>query len=310
MHGYSEFLRLCWSIPVDCEIYPRRAFSEHLPMQRSTQHVGFLDQLRGLAILSVLMVHIASVVCGHSTLPWHTWHADFSNASGTTLWFFPFMYGWAGVAIFFVVSGFCIHLSFAQNPNWRAFFMRRFFRIYPPYLFAVCLFALFIPWTRVGHTFFHKIFQIGTHLALVNNFDDATFGGINPNFWSIAVEAQLYLLYPLLLFIISKVGWKKGLISLAVLEFGIRQIVYWFPTLNGTVPLGWWQGLPVSHCWFLGFPLMYWFSWSIGAMVADAHLKGQPIPFANHSLLFWSAMAFGSYLIKYLACFSFTFSRF
>ena len=50
-----------------------------------------------------------------------------------------------GVAIFFVVSGFCIHLSFRRGApgDWRGFFIRRFFRIYPPYFLAVLIFAFF-----------------------------------------------------------------------------------------------------------------------------------------------------------------------
>jgi peptidoglycan/LPS O-acetylase OafA/YrhL len=51
-----------------------------------------------------------------------------------------------GVPIFFVVSGFCIHVSFQQQSReWGGFFLRRFFRLYPAYLAAVLLFMLLNP---------------------------------------------------------------------------------------------------------------------------------------------------------------------
>ncbi|HEX9046998.1 MAG TPA: acyltransferase, partial [Verrucomicrobiae bacterium] len=275
-------------------------------MQRFQKHVDFLDHVRGLAILGVIMVHTLGVFWGDASLGWKTWHADFSVPFSHLL-VLPFSFGWAGVSMFFVVSGFCIHMSYVQNPNWQKFFLRRFFRIYPPYFFAVLFFGLLIPWTSVGCTLLHKAWEIGTHLTLIHNFHDYSIGIINPNFWSIAVEAQLYLLYPLMLFVVSRFGWKKGLIGIAVVEAGCRVAACAYPVVTGTAPVGWWQGIPNTHDSFLGFPLMYWFSWSLGALIADAYIKGRPIPFTNHSMVFWTAMAFGSYFIKYLSSFSFTF---
>jgi len=114
-------------------------------MESSTKHLGFLDQIRGVAIIAVFLFHVLRVVTGLSTLPWGTWHSDF-EVSKSFLFLLPFSLGWAGVSIFFVVSGFCIHLSFKQHPEFGAFFLRRFFRIYPPY-FLPCYFS---PWLFHG----------------------------------------------------------------------------------------------------------------------------------------------------------------
>ncbi|HTV40269.1 MAG TPA: acyltransferase [Candidatus Sulfotelmatobacter sp.] len=270
-----------------------------------SNHIDFLDQVRGIAILSVFLVHAFGQSFGVAVLPWNGWHAGF-GAPKLFLLLLPLSYGFAGVSIFFVVSGFCIHLSFHQHPDWRAFFIRRFFRIYPPYLFALLLFAIFLPWTRVGHTFAHQVFQIGLHAMLLHNFSSATLGSINPNFWSIAVEVQLYLMYPLLIWGVSRWGWSKFLACLAVMEFGLRGFLRFLPALTGTHTDNWWQGIPVVYAWLTGFPLIYWFSWAIGAALADAYLAGRPLPFARHSLLGWGAPACGSFLIKDFACFTFT----
>jgi peptidoglycan/LPS O-acetylase OafA/YrhL len=137
-------------------------------------------------------------------------------------------------------------LEFQAAPGVRRFFSTSILPNIPSVFFAVLLFALVIPWTRAGYTPLHKLFQIGTHLALVHNFHDQTFASINTNFWSIAVEVQLYLLYPLLLVLVSRWGWEKCLAWLAVLEFGLRGLIGLSPSLPGVSTFGWWQGLPAN----------------------------------------------------------------
>src|ERR1700730_9917341 len=104
------------------------------------RHVAFLDSLRGLAILLVFTFHSLGAAFSRDTLPWGGWFQNFTGPR-SFLALFPATLGWVGVAIFFVVSGFCIHLSFSRQPRWASFFWRRFFRIYPPYLAALLLFA-------------------------------------------------------------------------------------------------------------------------------------------------------------------------
>jgi peptidoglycan/LPS O-acetylase OafA/YrhL len=208
----------------------------------------------------------------------------------------PLSFGWVGVSIFFVISGFCIHLSFVRNPNWQKFYIRRFFRIYPPYFFAVILFALVVPWSRISYSL-SGLAQLFSHLLLVHNFDNRFFWGISPSLWSIAVEVQLYLLYPILLFLISRLGWYRSLSYIAAIEISLRL-------LNSIVLVTTGQTLPM---WFDGLPFLYWYSWSIGAAIADAYFLGHSIPFANHSLLAWSIVAISSTFIKPLDSFAFLF---
>jgi len=262
-------------------------------MNRPKSQIGFLDEMRGIAILSVFLFHSLQAACGRDQLPWGDWFRSF-NVSNAFLSLLPLSLGWAGVPIFFVVSGFCIHLSFMRNPDWRDFFIRRFFRIYPPYFFAVILFALVLPWSRISYGLL-GIGQLLSHLFLIHNFDNRFFWGISPSLWSIAVEAQLYLLYPVLLHLISHLGWNRTLGYVASLEIGLRL-------LSSGVLMTTGQPLPL---WFEGLPILYWYSWSIGAVIAESYVLGLPIPFANHSLMGWSIVAIFSTFVKAFDSFSF-----
>lgn len=121
-------------------------------------HFQFLDGARGVAILAVLLFHCIGVSFGRDQLSWNGWLRDFT-ASRSLLALLPISYGWVGVPIFFVVSGFCIHWSFLKSTpgieahaqpskihskfQWRSFFLRRFFRIYPRYLLTLLFFRRF-----------------------------------------------------------------------------------------------------------------------------------------------------------------------
>ncbi|MGA3284562.1 MAG: acyltransferase [Verrucomicrobiota bacterium] len=270
-------------------------------MKSSVKHVELLDYIRGIAIIAVLLVHTLSTACGHDELPWRGWFRDFS-VPVSFLCFLPLSFGQAGVAIFFVVSGFCIHMSFQQQgQRWGSFFIRRFFRIYPPYLAALILFTLLVmKYTRLNFHSQYVWMQLLTHLFLIHNCHPLTFTGINGSFWSLAIEAQLYLLYPALLVLVAKLGWRRTLVILAGCESLIRGMDGLIQTVGATDTIG-------GHIsWlFANSPLGYWFSWAIGAFIADAFLKNQTLPFIKTSPTLWLALAIISYFVKPLDPFRF-----
>jgi len=209
-------------------------------MKHSVQHVDFLDHFRGIAIIAVLLVHTLLIVYGYSELPWNGLFRDI-DAPISYLCFLPVSFGSAaGVAIFFVVSGFCIHMSFQkQGQKWGGFFTRRFFRIYPPYLaaliFSMLLIWAYTPWSAFYSPGFWR--QLLTHLFLIHNSGYFTFTAINVPFWSLAVEAQLYLLYPVLLVLVSKLGWRRTMIILAGCELLLRGTHGLIKTVGATDPV-------------------------------------------------------------------------
>ncbi len=126
-------------------------------MNRANEHLPFLDGIRGIAILAVYLYHSLGTSFGFDQLPWVGMFRDFET-SRSFLLLYPVTYGFAGVAVFFEVSGFCIHLSHqrSRDKGWGCFFSRRFFRIFPPYLLAVCLFFFIWPWGSLSIDSLHR----------------------------------------------------------------------------------------------------------------------------------------------------------
>lgn len=189
------------------------------PGPAASDHVTFLDHFRGLAILLVFGFHALCAAFGTCTLPWDGWFRNF-DVSRSFLLFFPLTYGWIGVAIFFVISGFCIHLSYARSTplSFQAFFIRRLFRIYPPYLVALILFSTLI---RPSNPPIESDNWL-SHALLLHNLSQEFYYAINSSFWSIAVEAQLYLIYPLLVLMTKRWGWTSALIITGLIESILR----------------------------------------------------------------------------------------
>jgi len=267
----------------------------------NSKRVEIVDHLRGVAILFVLMVHCIGTAYGGELLPWHGWFRNFSVRPTFIIMSF-FTLGKAGVAIFFIVSGFCIHSSFERNRNWRSFFISRFFRVYPPYFLAVLLFAFAFPgW--MGHLHLQQSadwYQLLTHLLLIHNVSPEYLSGINGSFWSLGIEVQLYLIYPLLLWMVARVGWRNAMFIVAAIEILLR-VGASLAVCSGQTDSPWakvWSQAAFS-------PFGYWYSWSLGAWIADAYLKGRPLPLRKQSLTLWLALWLVSYLVKPLDSFFF-----
>jgi peptidoglycan/LPS O-acetylase OafA/YrhL len=222
-------------------------------------HLARVDVLRAIAILMVFMHHYWLEV--------GRLRPDTGEHFRVLL--FPWEVGYLGVKLFFVISGFCIHLSYL---NWKCrrvaalplakflptFFWRRFWRIYPPYFIAL----LFFFWCQYDDPFsLRALLQLSVHAALVQNLSAPFFHNINYSFWSIAVEWQLYAIYPLFLWLLLR--WN------ARIAFALASLVALAINVVG-------PHLTSSYL-LLQSPFAYWFEWTIGALVAHSFVRGFPI---------------------------------
>jgi peptidoglycan/LPS O-acetylase OafA/YrhL len=119
------------------------------------------------------------------------------------------------------------------------------------------------------------------HLFLIHNYSASHFFGLNPSFWSIAVEAQLYLLYPLLWYGAYRIGWLRTLLITLGIELILRGTETFLSATYGQV-------LPQ---YLTGSPFYFWFSWAAGAYAAEMHRRGQKL--MHESLVGWICILVG-----------------
>jgi peptidoglycan/LPS O-acetylase OafA/YrhL len=214
----------------------RRPALATLPVMR----LPFLEALRGLAALYVVLGHICSLA-DPARLLGHDDHAPLWLQQAMR----PFQFGHLAVAAFIVLSGFCLQLSLFSRQDGKVghvgkFYKRRALRILPAYYAClafsviVCLtitanqadLARFLPVTREN---------VLAHVFLIHNFDPSWMYKINGVLWSIALEAQLYVLFPLLVLSFVRTGrfmtvvWTSAA-ALAILEWVPRapKLYPWF----------------------------------------------------------------------------------
>ncbi|HVJ67363.1 MAG TPA: acyltransferase [Caulifigura sp.] len=231
---------------------------------RRKVHLSQIDPLRGLAILSVILFHCLGAAFGADSLPWNGSWRSTEGASRAFVLLYPVTFGNAGVSLFFVISGFLIHYStISRGPLQLGDYARkRFWRIYPPYLVALLLFVGFQAAAILdGVTSLKSIFA---HLLLIHNWRDAWVFGINPSFWSLATECQLYVLYLPLWAIRNRLGSRAMLATTFFVSIGIR-IAAELRYVNEP-PL-----------WVSMSALTLWFDWTLGAYLCDAYLEGRRI---------------------------------
>ena len=143
----------------------------------------YLDSLRGIACLLVVFYHLNVNI----------------GSSPVILW------GFTGVHVFFVLSGYLICKPFIKAlsgtqplPKVASFYLKRFIRIYPPYLVAL---LIYIGLRFATHSKIPTTGDIVSHIGLLFNYGPQNYYlSINPAFWSLSIEAQFYLALPLIAF--------------------------------------------------------------------------------------------------------------
>lgn len=178
-----------------------------------------LDHLRAFAIFYVFLFH-------------------YSILFPSPEWLDPIgKFGWTGVDLFFVLSGYLISsqlfakIDRQQAISFREFFLKRFFRIIPAYMVVVALYFLF-PMLREREplaplwkylTFTHNL---GLDLRTQRTFSHA---------WSLCIEEQFYLFFPLVLIsLLYLKAFKKGAVLLVLLFIAgfCARLYVWYTYLE------------------------------------------------------------------------------
>ena len=183
-------------------------------IRNKNEYVPALDGLRGVAILLVMGCHF------------------FINDG-------IFRLGWIGVDLFFVLSGFLIASKFIRQPVTiglvKVFYRNRILRILPLY-FAIIFFfiavwnilpagrriLMYIP--SVPFFWLHHFFMLQNWMYVASPTNGQLYNPLM-HLWSIAVEEQFYIFFPLIILLITKVKRKASLlIALMILIAILRSL--------------------------------------------------------------------------------------
>ncbi|WP_016953203.1 acyltransferase [Anabaena sp. PCC 7108] len=242
-------------------------------------HLPYLDGLRGLASLYVVLVHVEPGIGDQLPESW-------------LLFVRAMKYGAFSVISFIVLSGYVLMLPVVRSENGQLsgsfinYIKRRSRRILPPYYIVlfICLLigtVVFIvekstnfQWNEIAGlgSFSPKfsVIDVVSHLLLVHNLSESTYLTINSPMWSIATEWQMYFLFPLLLLPI----WRRlGLFMLVIIAFIIGLTPIYL--LNGF--------LEQANPWLLGI-------FCLGMAAADIGFSQKPKLVAIRNSLPWNRL--------------------
>ncbi len=174
-------------------------------------HLNYLDGIRGLSALYVVLHHVSTELNNYQNL---------HQGPARLMLLMSKLFSWGGhdcVTIFICLSGFSLTIPLAKSgyqtllvpENLRNYFIRRALRIAPPYFFAIAgvlFLAAIYPGlsiqTPTNWSFALPILDLRTvlyHIFFVHALEPSQVYRLSPQFWSIGTEAQLYFWLPIVI---------------------------------------------------------------------------------------------------------------
>ncbi|MEO8677587.1 MAG: acyltransferase [Vicinamibacterales bacterium] len=257
---------------------------------------AFIDALRGLAILAVILVHAHGAVAADSA-----WLQELMAA------------GARGVQLFYIASALTLCLSWSargarEDSPLRNFYLRRLFRIVPMFYLAIAVYlALYGLAPRYYAPNGVRWYYVPLTALFLNGFHPETITSVVPGGWSIVVEMTFYLVLPFLLRSVRSLGVLIALFLVSLLlaqiaggaayaifrhsyppeqlylvdtlatlnflsqfpVFVLGMIAYWFFMRPAAAAVGAWAGVALFAVWIVG--------WTSLRHVPFAAVLSQPI---------------------------------
>lgn len=185
----------------------------------ATPHLPGLDGLRGVAVILVMGVHFLGGAQADTPLQ------GLLVRIATQ--------GWIGVDLFFVLSGFLITGLLVDSKGtshfFRNFYARRTLRIFPLYYFVLACFFLLLPQLATlsplleaakAHQVWLWTYTSNFFIAHTSSWESLSYFS---HFWSLAIEEQFYLLWPLVVFSLSSSTLERVCIAVVVVALILRM---------------------------------------------------------------------------------------
>jgi peptidoglycan/LPS O-acetylase OafA/YrhL len=229
---------------------------------------GTIDGLRGLAAISVVLFHLS----GNLKAELAELFPDFVNL--------VISYGYLGVPVFFVISGFVISLSIGSKSITKGYFgsfvLRRSIRLDPTYWVSILIALLLLLFKEyyTGEVInFPSITNILFHMFYLQDVF-AISPQISVIYWTLCLEVQLYLFYILSLWLAQKISTfnfsnSNQLHHFIILFLGVGSLLADYNLIR----------IPIS-----GLFISSWHYFLMGVLVSNAVRK---LPNAGYILLFW-----------------------
>lgn len=257
----------------------------------SSKYVAGIDGLRAIAVLSVLI-----------------FHAGFTSFSG----------GYVGVDVFFVISGYLItnlisdELKRTGRFSFKNFYARRVRRLFPA-LFATILLTfifsalMFTPqhFQRFGGEVISSILSASNFFFWSESGYFNTASEFKPllHTWSLSVEEQFYILWPMALVFFLKRKSKNAALIAVMVGGALSLLLNIFLTTDGVASTSWWQDLfgekatdTVSMIYF--FTPFRVFEFAIGAALVwipnskEQNIKLEIFMLIGLGLIFYSVLSY------------------
>jgi peptidoglycan/LPS O-acetylase OafA/YrhL len=224
-------------------------------------HLDFVDGLRGAAALYVVLGHVYNY-----TRQWADPVLPKFVRSALKL----VDQGHSAVAVFIVISGFCLMMPLSRREvrtpsgGTRGFLHRRALRILPPYYAALVLSIVLV--AAVGSI--RSSGDLGAesivlHAAAAHNLTSQTMFTINGPLWSVALECQIYVLFVLVLLPVYR---RYGFPALVGVGFALGLVPFFL--LPSSWDLGW------TYPWYIGL-------FCLGCLAS--HVVFSPAPFYSRA---------------------------
>ncbi len=252
-----------------------------------SERIPVIDVLRGLSCLGILLYHIrVDLWVGWKQIQNHP--EEYTALTKSLAWLSiptPFL-GYA-ILLFFLISGFCIHFPNSienKKIDWKRYFYRRFWRIYPTYIAALIFTAGISYFCKITWGYYSWDPERIIRVALLSQNYPPANGPfwINPSLWTIPLEIEFYILYPIIFSFI--IGFRAKVLGVFVLGLCCLSIF-----LSN-------QGILWTSYTFLFF----WPVWLSGAWIAEGYRKFRIQNFPNTFLVIGLILALSLAILSHI----------